>query len=255
MSENSSPRFNGPVLIFLHIPKTAGSTFSSLLDAIYGAGNVSRFDVGAGSTALRKFLAEKNNPVAVSGHLPYGVHAGLGAKVRYVSFFRSPEERLLSDYYFLMRQTTHPFHARIVSGDITLADMAADRSIFVPAHYWLGFDVDDLGRYQRFIDFVMATSPEQAFDKACAVLEKIDLIGLHEEYQLSLQKIADAAGWRSVPQVEAQNVTYDRPGFGDLTLSDQSAVLEGTVLEKRLFDSAKERFFARGLEPGTPAAE
>jgi hypothetical protein len=99
--------------VFIHIPRTAGTTFTRLLksahpsDSVGFVGNV--FKGGGGSDPrrvawLRESAAEHTRGFAVlAGHLPFGVHAYLPRDARYITFLRDPVDRVLSHYHWMMR--------------------------------------------------------------------------------------------------------------------------------------------------------
>lgn len=112
-------------LIFVHIPKTAGSTLNFLLDAHYTAensyatsqtwlhpdGSLDGFD------ALTE--AERAQIELLNGHMGFGLHRRLPQPARYVTVLRDPVARVLSHYHFECT-VPGPLHDVLHSGEMDL---------------------------------------------------------------------------------------------------------------------------------------
>jgi hypothetical protein len=114
--ETLVPRLDltGHVLIFTHIPKSAGTSLEYVLNPM-AAARGQRFRRAKG-TLYGIFLgADKGDAPAdfarlqsdareqldiISGHLPFGVHGGLTRRAFYVTIVREPTARLLSHFRF-----------------------------------------------------------------------------------------------------------------------------------------------------------
>ena len=95
-------------VVFLHVPKTAGTTLNGLMVEHYAPDN---FKVGVWG-GVRRSLDELRALTAdeslrfrcVHGHIPYGVHAHVARPCRYISVFRHPVERVVSWYRHRLRK-------------------------------------------------------------------------------------------------------------------------------------------------------
>ena len=102
------PRTDRPLTVFLHIPKTAGTTFSEILydnfpaSGIGRTGNVFRGGGGMVPGKLAQLQASAHlitrNVDVLWGHIPYGLAPYLPADARYLTFLRHPVARTLSHY-------------------------------------------------------------------------------------------------------------------------------------------------------------
>jgi hypothetical protein len=105
----SEPR---PLTVFIHIPKTAGTTFRRILranvprGAINNAGNVFKGRGGVDPAVLTQLHASvpmlARDLYVLTGHIPFGIRASLPDDTRYVTFLRDPIDRTLSHYHRIM---------------------------------------------------------------------------------------------------------------------------------------------------------
>src|SRR5947208_15108040 len=97
-----SPRW----LIFLHLPRTAGTTFVRILERQYGADAVlDLYDSALGEEVAA--LTELEQVCVITGHFYFGIHTDLSGPCHYVTFLRDPVKRELCHNLFLGRHTDH----------------------------------------------------------------------------------------------------------------------------------------------------
>jgi hypothetical protein len=97
-----------PLLVQIHIPKTAGSALRGVLNKEYGdcfrkAPNTFTHPQVA-EERLRARVAGANaaQPLAIAGHIVFGLRDVLPEDSRYVTVLRAPVERTLSHYGYLV---------------------------------------------------------------------------------------------------------------------------------------------------------
>jgi hypothetical protein len=101
------------VLIFVHIPKTAGTTFAVILERNFRPSRVVNVYPNFGiSTAELPDLpaAIRQRVECVQGHFDYGLHRILGRPFRYATFLRHPVEQARSRYHHARSSRFHPLH-------------------------------------------------------------------------------------------------------------------------------------------------
>lgn len=101
------------VLIFIHIPKTAGTTFAAILERNFRPSRIVSVypNFGISEAELRDLPDEKRRTMeCVKGHFDYGIHRDLGRPFRYVTFLRHPLEQIRSRYNHMRASRSHPLH-------------------------------------------------------------------------------------------------------------------------------------------------
>jgi hypothetical protein len=100
---------NDALVVFHHLPKCAGTAFSSALSDYFGAENYSWFHGPAGA------LEEMRNgttlrSVAGHFHLSHIYAKDITTPTIMVTLFRNPIDRVISQYYYLRRNSEHHLH-------------------------------------------------------------------------------------------------------------------------------------------------
>lgn len=98
-------------LIFIHIPKTAGTSFGQVIES--NSGEPYRY------RGLRRMLTEDLSGYSViQGHMAHGIHRFLSGKAIYVTFLRDPVEQCISYYYFSRSWVGQPDYRDAVDYDL-----------------------------------------------------------------------------------------------------------------------------------------
>ncbi len=124
-STNPNARFArreaNPLYVFLHIPKTAGTSLVQMMKAALGPGEyLDLYGVNRTTDVLVRDLAalspeRKAQIKFAAGHQVWcGIHEALGRPARYITFLRSPVSRVLSCYRMMRRDVSNGFNARIM---------------------------------------------------------------------------------------------------------------------------------------------
>jgi Sulfotransferase family len=123
----------GTALLFLHIPKTAGTTLHRIIEREYNPLRIYTIEGGAIDWSIDHFkkLPERRRGTlsVVKGHMSFGLHEFLPQRSTYITFLRDPVDRCLSSYYYSMGNPLNPFHDRIKREKI-------DVLTFLDAGYW-----------------------------------------------------------------------------------------------------------------------
>jgi hypothetical protein len=122
--QGTSDRPTETAVLFLHIPKTAGTTLHRIIEGEYNPFRVFTIEGGAIEWSIDHFkrMPERRRAAlqVLKGHMSFGLHEYLPQPSTYMTFLRDPVERCISAYYYSMGNPLNPFHQRIKQEKIDL---------------------------------------------------------------------------------------------------------------------------------------
>jgi GT2 family glycosyltransferase len=118
-------------LFFLHIPKTAGSSFRKIVAAEFPGSGLLIFPAKLmmlsyesednALTQAREYMAKAN---ATFSHFRFGMHRLLGIeKARYITLLRDPVQRAISHYNYLLNEITSLPESQLGLENTSIAEM------------------------------------------------------------------------------------------------------------------------------------
>lgn len=121
-----SPNDQPPAAIFLHIPKTAGTTLLNILDRQYPSTAIHSFGGDAhASVAQFKTMDEQSRAQIrlLRGHMAYGLHEFLPRPAVYFTILRDPVARVISYYNYILRTPPHYLYETVTSKKMSLQEL------------------------------------------------------------------------------------------------------------------------------------
>ncbi|PCE22685.1 sulfotransferase family protein [Paraburkholderia acidicola] len=237
-------------IAFVHIPRTAGTTFGVYLDGLYAGRKAAKFYadelhpvVNAKVDAFRELDAdEKASFELLRGHFVYGFDDGESG-CRYLTLLREPVARLVSYYFYALKERTHYLHTYLFQRRIGLERfLMSDASI----------DLDN-SQVRAISGATFASSRERVTEAHLELakrnlLERFAAFGLTEQFDVSMQRFSRAFGWPLPAQERRNEGAYAR----DMTLSD---ACRAYVEEKNRFDIELYRFATAHFESAAAYSE
>lgn len=221
------------VLIFLHLPKTAGSTLLHVLERQYGSDAVlGLYESRFGEETATLTSEQIGRTRVIAGHFYFGVHEYLPGKCSYLTFLRDPVERVVSHYHFVRRQPEHYLHEAASAMSMT--------------EY-----VQFCGKAEPNNDQtrLLAGAGMASRDGTCAPdmlpaakrnLDSHAVVGLTEAFDASLVLMRHIFGWGR-PLYVRQNVREERLGI-HVSADEREVIRAYNALDVELYRDARERF-------------
>lgn len=229
------------MLLFLHIPRTAGSTLLRLLDRQYGSDAVLEVYDARTADEVADLQAERSGPTRViAGHFYFGLHRGLSAPCRYITFLRDPVERVVSHYRFVRGQPEHYLHAAAAA--MTLPEYVESCGAMEPNN-----DQTRLLAGEAMLPSD-GTSSEAMLPVAKQNLESHAAVGLTEAFDASVMLMGRLFGW-SRPFYVREN--RSGRGSGDGASAEVRELIRAyNALDVQLYRHACDLFRRRVADQG-----
>ncbi len=177
-----------PVYVFLHLPKTAGT---SLVETVRGALEPGEF---LDLYGVRRTSAQIAGDIAamtegarsrvrfVAGHqVWFGMHELLGREARYVTFLRHPVVRVLSWYNQVVRKASNGYHDEVLACSSDFGEFLRNPASPLRANHMTVMLARDHADNRHNRDECERVD-EGVVSRALENLRRFHMVGLHERY-------------------------------------------------------------------------
>lgn len=232
-------------VVFVHIPKTAGSTLNAVMDANYAADQIAQVDSPVRESVGHLCALDPGQQAqlrVVRGHGTMNLHRSWGNPCVYITLLRDPVDRVVSQYYFLKASQSHPLGTQLrdesigieqyVEGEMNLQiDNGQVRALSA-----MGNGVGE--------DVAFGDCRDAMLDTATRAIDNdFYFVGLQEAFEASLERLSALMSW-TLLDVDRKKVTRDRPGVEALPASTRKLIVSRNALDSALYLHAKKRFEA-----------
>lgn len=225
-------------LLFVHVPKAAGSTVRETLNRTFGARRIFVADSDT-AAAISEWQAltpsQRRRTRLIVGHMPVLMHNFVEGPFRYFTVLRHPVDRLVSHYYFVRSNRNHYLHEivhrqRLSLEEYCLSDLTVE------------FDNDQVRlisglRSSVPINGINQTHLRQAIDNIERMFSVVgvqdDIAGFFEEFERSHH-----VRMRRGP---SRNVTRSRPKLAEVPDEVRQKILARSKWDMALYEYAKAR--------------
>ena len=223
----------GEAIIFLHVPKSAGTTLNRLIEweypllAMYTVDPVlfrwSRERLWRlPKRRLKRFRIFK-------GHMKFGLHEVLPQPATYITVLRDPIDRMISAFYFMHTYKLHPNYWKFRREGWTLEDFVKRwPKANLQTKMIAGADYD-------------APCTAEILRKAKENLQYFSVVGLTERFEETLALMKVRFGWK-LQSYSSFNVTRARPKKRDLPQSTLDLIAERNRFDIELYDCVAKIF-------------
>jgi hypothetical protein len=241
-------RTKGTKLIFLHIPKTAGTTLKRVIERQYKVSEIGKCYYQKRVKTLREALDRLNGLPKeradeikiIVGHVGFGVHEYLPWPCSYFTILRDPIDRVISSYYQTRRGESDPLREEarrlslkdfVSSGLVKAMDNGQTRLLSGAA-----VEEDLLGKKVEY-----GRCDEAMLERAKKNLREQIVVGLSERFDESLMLLKSVLGWSSIYYVKA-NVGRNRTRKEEISKDALRCIEKYNELDLELYRYAGEIF-------------
>lgn len=222
-------------IIFLHIPKTAGTSLRQIVEQEYQPENcLFLYYPVYDEVTMEEIHLQLPKVKVLYGHLTFGIHELLNITGKYVAFLRHPIDRVISFYKYSACDLDSSYYTSIQNG-LSLVDMLQQEVTIqtnnhmtrILANYWQEDRLEDVQLVDRALE---------------NILNNFYYVGLLERFNESIEQLGKKLNWKTsyeIPYVNAN--TYERQLKID---SMTQAVLEQyNYLDLLLYEAIKSNFY------------
>ncbi|MCP4423323.1 MAG: sulfotransferase family 2 domain-containing protein [Chloroflexi bacterium] len=234
-------------ILFLHLPKTAGTTLNNIIARQYQPEEI-HYLGALTQKAIVQFkamdAAERAKFRLLTGHMGYGLHDQMAPPTAYFTILREPIERIISFYYFVQRNGAHYLHDFVLKDDVGLDDFVKSRISIMTDNFQV-----------RLISGVWDQRPygecsREALEQAKQnLLTDFAVVGLTEEFDKTLILLKRAFNWRHVYYLR-QNATQNRPQTDSFSQQTLDTVRAYNQLDLELYAFAQNLFVQQMKQQG-----
>jgi galactose-3-O-sulfotransferase len=221
-------------VIFLHVPKTAGTTLNRLIEWEYPLFEMYSIDpvfFRWSASHLWQLPARRLKRTRMfKGHMLFGLHEILPQPATYITVLRDPIDRVISAFYFMRSYVLHPLYWKFKRENWTLEDFVrrsprenVQSKILAGAEY-----------NSPCTEEILAQAKENLF-------EHFSVVGLSERFEESLALMKLRFGWK-LQRYSSFNVTQARPKKADLPQPTLDLIVEKNSFDLALYECAAKLF-------------
>ncbi len=180
-------------LIFIHVPKTAGTSFYELIEKNYDKKNRFVFNINKGKNPIPKLLRtkKKSDIQIIYGHGTFGLHE-IFPLAKYVTFVREPVAHTLSNYNYIRTRPHNALHKKVKQ--MTFKEFILNMKAMHHDNQHYRQLTNTLFRIENSEFYNQSIVPD--FTLLEHALNRVNYIYRHEEITMATQNLAQDFNWK-----------------------------------------------------------
>ncbi len=225
-------------LFFLHIHKTAGSSLRQWLEQTVGDSNIMNTYGGLRPDWQTRW-PHKRKPLLISGHNDIGYLDSMPWDIHVITVLREPSDQVRSYYQQMQR--------RLNQISIDTMDEFPTFVEFLTGHKWVyNYQTQRLAGLPD--DRAIRAEPEKWLAVAKENLDNLYWFGLFEQIEVSVDRLNEKLGWSAKKRAKFGHFNPSEHPRVTLTEQEQQLLEAATVLDRKLYAYACEKFAAQGTK-------
>ena len=226
-------------LVFVHVPKTAGTTFHQVLKREY----VNRYFINAFNVdeSLRKFKSlsefERQSIELVQGHSALYFVEYLTNPVL-ITFLRNPIDLVVSNFYYIKRAPWNGYHKYVneMSSIMEFVEFTKEKKFDnLQTRHLSKVDLKNSNEIDRSIHRI-----EDLYDITLSNLKRFDFVFTIDEFDKALLTLRKSLNWKKIPVYTKQNKTEKRISVKELDDETKKVIADLNSFDLKLYNLAKD---------------
>lgn len=216
-------------VIFLHIPKTAGTTLYHIIERQYQPGEYYVIN-----QPYKELLSLQHTPPEnkagirlLAGHIHFGIHEILPQPATYFTILRQPRDLVISYFYYLRSAVSHPYSH--LAKSMSLPEFVENRVDLNMSN----MQTRMLAGRPSYGDYYECT-PDDLETAKENLRQSFTVVGLTEQFDETLLLLQRAFGWQNLYYAR-MNVTRKKPSHQDLPPDVIQAIAQANQLDEALY--------------------